>query len=99
MSATILKLGLSRNLRPVRPRGSRKRGPWQDNSYESRPGEIIFFDRNDRGQDGKSDHVGIVEKVENGRVYTIEGNSDDSVYQNRYPIGYYEIYGDGTPAY
>lgn len=50
-------------------------------------------------QDGSSDHVGIVEKVENGRVYTVEGNSGDSVRQNSYPIGYYEIYGYGTPAY
>ena len=48
------------------------------------------------GQDGSSDHVGI---VENGRVYTIEGNSGDSCRQNSYPIGYYEIYGYGTPAY
>lgn len=74
-------------------------GLWQDNSYEPRPGDIIFFDWNDGGQDGQSDHVGIVEKVENGRVYTIEGNSGDSVRQNSYPIGYYEIYGYGTPAY
>ena len=76
-----------------------ERGLWQDNSYEPRPGDIIFFDWNDGGQDGQSDHVGIVEKVENGRVYTVEGNSGDSVRQNSYPIGYYEIYGYGTPAY
>ena len=74
-------------------------GLWQDNSYEPRPGDIIFFDWDDGGQDGQSDHVGIVEKVENGRVYTVEGNSGDSVRQNSYPIGYYEIYGYGTPAY
>ena len=76
-----------------------ERGLWQDNSYEPHPGDIIFFDWDDGGQDGQSDHVGIVEKVENGRVYTIEGNSGDSVRQNSYPIGYYEIYGYGTPAY
>lgn len=76
-----------------------ERGLWQDNSYEPRPGDIIFFDWDDGGQDGQSDHVGIVEKVENGRVYTVEGNSGDSVRQSSYPIGYYEIYGYGTPAY
>lgn len=76
-----------------------ERGLWQDNSYEPRPGDIIFFDWDDGGQDGSSDHVGIVEKVENGRVYTIEGNSGDACRQNSYPIGYYEIYGYGTPAY
>lgn len=76
-----------------------ERGLWQDNSYEPRPGDIIFFDWDDGGQDGESDHVGIVERVENGRVYTVEGNSSDSCRQNSYPIGYYEIYGYGTPAY
>lgn len=78
----------------------KERGLWQDNSYEPRPGDIIFFDWADEsGQDGSSDHVGIVQKVDNGRVYTVEGNSGDECRQNSYPIGYYEIYGYGTPAY
>ena len=79
------------------------RGLWQDNSYEPRPGDIIYFDWNNKGgsgpQDGLADHVGIVEKVENGMVYTVEGNSGDSCRENRYAIGHYEIYGYGTPAY
>lgn len=37
-----------------------ERGLWQDNSYEPRPGNIIFFDWDDGGQDGESDHSGIV---------------------------------------
>ena len=53
----------------------------------------------DGTQDGSPDHVGIVEKVENGRVYTIEGNSGDACQQNSYPIGYLEIFGYGTPKY
>ena len=58
------------------------RGLWQGNSYEPRPGDLIFFDWDDPGgysgpQDGVPDHVGIVEKVENGIVYTVEGNSGD----------------------
>ena len=78
----------------------KERELWQDNSYEPRPGDIIFFDWDDEsGQDGLSDHVGIVQKVEDGRVYTVEGNSGDECRQNSYPIGYYEIYGYGTPAY
>ena len=79
------------------------RGLWQDNNYEPRPGDIIYFDWNNKGgsgpQDGLADHVGIVEKVENGMVYTVEGNSGDSCRENRYAIGHYEIYGYGTPAY
>ena len=79
------------------------RGLWQDNSYEPRPGDIIYFDWDNKGssgpQDGLADHVGIVEKVENGLVYTVEGNSGDSCRENRYAMGHYEIYGYGTPAY
>lgn len=50
------------------------------------------------GQDGNSNHVGIVEKVEDGVVYTVEGNSSDMCQENRYTVGYYEILGYGTPA-
>lgn len=53
----------------------------------------------DGGQDGSYDHVGIVEKVENCRVYTIQGNTGDSVRQNSYPVGSYEILGYRVPQY
>ncbi len=77
-----------------------ERGQWQDNSYTPNPGDIIFFDwDDDGGQDGESDHTGIVEKVEDGRVFTIEGNSGDSCREKSYPLGYYEILGYGIPAY
>ena len=36
---------------------------------------------------------------ENGYVYTIEGNYDDSCAQGIYSIGYFEILGYGIPAY
>jgi hypothetical protein len=80
------------------------RGQWADNSIEPTPGMIIFFDWDSPNgssgpQDGEADHTGIVEKVENGRVWTIEGNSGDSCRENSYPIGYYEILGYGIPAY
>ena len=79
----------------------KERGLWQDRSYEPQPGDIIFFDWDDPGgfsgpQDGVPDHVGIVEKVENRRVYTVEGNSGDRCCQRSYPAGYYEIYGYGV---
>lgn len=82
----------------------RDRGQWMDNSAEPSPGMIIFFDwDNPNGssgpQDGLADHVGIVEKVENGVVYTVEGNSGDSVRINSYSVGYYEILGYGVPQY
>ena len=81
----------------------RERGQWADNAMEPSPGMIIFFDWDNRGssgpQDGQADHVGIVQKVENGVVYTIEGNSGDSCRVNQYPLGYYEILGYGVVAY
>ena len=75
----------------------KERGLWEDNGYTPSPGDIIFFDWDYGGQDGLPDHVGIVEKVENGRIFTIEGNSDNSVRQSSYPVGYYEIFGFGVP--
>lgn len=72
------------------------RGQWLDGSAEPVPGMIIFFDWEG---DGESDHVGIVEKVENGIVYTVEGNSGDSCRINQYSVGNYEILGYGVPQY
>lgn len=78
----------------------RSREQWADNTVNPSPGMIVFFDWNDPNgasgpQDGEADHVGIVEKCENGIVYTIEGNSGDACRQNQYPVGYYEILGYG----
>ena len=74
-------------------------GQWQGKDYEPKAGDIIFFDWSNDGQDGDADHVGIVEKCENGVVYTVEGNSGDACRQNSYPVGYYEILGYGCPSY
>ena len=74
-------------------------GQWQGKGYAPKAGDIIFFDWSKGGQDGDADHVGIVEKCENGVVYTVEGNSGDACRQNSYPVGYYEILGYGCPRY
>lgn len=71
-------------------------GQWQNRSYEPSAGDIIFFDWDG---DGTTDHVGIVEKCENGIVYTVEGNSGDACKQNQYSVGSSSIYGYGVPAY
>ena len=72
------------------------KGQWQDKNYEPQAGDLIFFDW---GSDGSIDHVGIVEKCENGTVYTVEGNSGDACKQQSYPVGSSSIYGYGCPAY
>ena len=81
-----------------------ERGQWADGTATPVPGMIIFYDWDapdepSGPQDGESDHVGIVQKVEDGYVYCIEGNSGDSCVQTKRRIGHYEIFGYGIPAY
>ena len=66
---------------------------WQSGGTTPTAGMIIFFDWD---HDGNSDHVGIVEKCEGGRVYTIEGNSSDQVRQRNYAVDYASIMGYGV---
>ena len=79
------------------------RGQWLDGSAEPLPGMIIFYDWDKQGQsgqqDGRADHTGIVWKVENGYVYTIEGNLSDKCTTSRRQIGEYQILGYGVPEY
>ena len=67
------------------------------------PGDQIFF-----SSDGGASmyHTGLVEKVDNGRVYTIEGNTSStygvianggSVSSKSYPLSYWQIGGYGRP--
>lgn len=75
----------------------KSRGQWQSRGYFPRHGDIIFFDWE---VDGKPNHVGIVEKTENGYIYTIEGNStDDGCRAKKYSINSNVIYGFGLPSY
>lgn len=52
------------------------------------PGAPIWAD--DR-QNGNANHVRMVEKVEDGSVYTIEGNSGDMCWKRSCSVEYYEI--------
>ena len=72
------------------------RGQWAGNTITPVSGMIIFFDWDGNGV---ADHTGIAEKVENGRVYSIEGNTADSCRQCCYPLGHRKILGYGIPAY
>ena len=69
-----------------------KQGRFLDGSSVPVVGSIIFFDW---GDDGSVNHVGIVKKVEKGRVYTIEGNSGNKCRERSYVIGDNRIYGYG----
>lgn len=72
------------------------RNQWADRTTTPEPGMIVFFDWD---RDGVPDHTGIVEKIENGYVYTIEGNTSDSCRRQQYTVGNPNIFGYGTPAY
>lgn len=77
----------------------KERGQWLDGSAEPSPGMIIFYDWAKNGLDGQPDHTAIVWKVENGYVYTVEGNWDDKCQTSCRPIGEYQILGYGVPKY
>ncbi|MBC7645020.1 MAG: DUF2272 domain-containing protein [Thermoleophilia bacterium] len=65
-------------------------GRWKPNSFTPKPGDMLEFDWEG---DGKVDHIGIVEKVEGGKIFTIEGNSSDQVRRNSYAAGSAKIAG------
>lgn len=46
-----------------------------------------------------ADHISIMEKCENGVVYTVEGNSGDVCRKRSYPVGSSVIYDYAIPAY
>ncbi|MEI7819126.1 MAG: CHAP domain-containing protein [bacterium] len=57
--------------------------------YTPQPGDIVIFKSN-----GAS-HTGIVEKFENDRFYTIEGNTSNAVKKRDYAITYNKLTGFG----
>lgn len=57
-------------------------------------GDIIFF-----FVSGAINHMGIVSKVDGNHVYTIEGNSGDTVAERVYALGAYNIAGYGRPRW
>ena len=77
-------------------------GIWnEDGNSTPSAGDIITFnwDKDTQQNDGWADHIGIVEKVENGIIHTIEGNSNDEVKRNTYRIGHGNIRGFASPRY
>ena len=67
-------------------------GRWKGWGYVPESGDIIFFDFD---SDGISEHVGIVEYVEDGRIYTVEGNYGDECNQVNYHLETISILGYG----
>lgn len=76
------------------------KGRWIDgadvnsSNYDKKiyPGMIIFFDWE---PDGKPNHVGIVTKVSDGYIYTVEGNRGDAVAEGSYSADSIYLFGFG----
>ena len=81
----------------------KKLGSWRENeNYTPKPGDYIFYDWDDNGSGdnkGWSDHVGIVEKVVNGKITVIEGNCDNAVKRRTISVNGRYIRGYGIPKY
>lgn len=70
---------------------------WEDaNTAAIKRGDLIVFDWENNDF---SDHIGIVESVENGMVHTIEGNSGNEVRRRTYSLGDHNIKGYAHPKY
>ena len=78
-------------------------GCWEENENRGpNAGDIIFYDWQDTGSGdnkGVADHVGIVEKVENGKITVIEGNISKSVGRRTIKVNGRYIRGYAVPKY
>ena len=78
-------------------------GIWEENdAFVPQTGDIIFYDWQDSGigdNVGSSDHVGYVEKVDNGIITVIEGNKSNGVGKRTIPVNGKYIRGYGVPKY
>ena len=78
-------------------------GAWVENENRTpNLGDIIFYDWEDNGvgdNKGQANHVGIVEKVTNGKITVIEGNYSDSVKRRTLDVNGKYIRGYGVPKY
>ena len=80
-----------------------EKGIWEENdAYSPKAGDILFYDWQDSGRGdntGWPDHVGIVEKVENGQITVIEGNLNNTVGRRTLAVNGRYIRGYGVPEY
>lgn len=58
-------------------------GRWRAKDHVPKPGDIVFYDWQN---DGKVDHVALVEKVNGRSITTIGGNEDGAVRRQERPL-------------
>ena len=67
--------------------------------YTPVPGDLIFYRSLTATHSRSTDHIGIVLKCEDGKVYAIEGNASNRVKLREYALDDKYIVGYGTIAY
>lgn len=81
----------------------KKLGIWVENdAYVPKPGDIMLYDWEDSGKGdntGYPNHIGIVEKVENGKITVIEGNYSNAVKRRVLAVNGKYIRGYAVPKY
>jgi hypothetical protein len=80
-----------------------KLGAWDENDgRKPNPGDLVLYDWQAPATGdatGWPDHVGIVEKVENGKITVIEGNYKKGVNRRVLAVNAKNIRGYGVPKY
>lgn len=74
----------------------------EDENRTPNPGDILLYDWDDNGvgdNKGGPEHVGIVEKVSNGKITVIEGNYKNAVTRRTLSVNGKYIRGYGVPKY
>lgn len=80
----------------------KSKGIWNENGkITPKPGDIIVYSWRTAAQpnDAYSDHIGVVESVQNGTITAIEGNKNESVGRRVIPVGWGYIRGYASPKY
>ena len=70
-------------------------------TYTPKQGDLIFFDWNNVFYDMPTDfghvsHIGIVQRTEDDKIITIEGNNGNAVRESSYPINSCNVVGFGS---
>lgn len=79
-----------------------KKGIWnEDGRIVPEIGDIIFYNWDEKKQNnnGRADHVGIVEKIQGNIITVVEGNYSNSVKRRNVQIGNGYIRGYGQPKF
>ena len=71
----------------------------RNDDYIPQKGDLIFYKSLNATHSRPTDHIGIVLKSENGKVYAIEGNGDNRVALHEYALSDRYIVGYGSIAY